>query len=366
MKQMVALGHEVYAVTPKGDRVGHFETHGIHEIHYNMQRSSINPFAEIWAMASMYRTLLNLSPDLLHTFTIKPNIYGAIVGKWAKIPRIVSTITGLGSVFLDSSFKARMLRMGVARLYQWALHRTDVTIFQNQTDRDMFIQQTLIPAHKAQLIRSSGVDTSFFDPSHVDSKTRNTLKAQFKIKSNQCVVMMIARAIWHKGIAEYFNAVQRVHEQDDTVRFYLVGDTDDGNPSCVPSHIIRANPSVTWLGAREDIRELLAMSDVVVLPSYREGVPRTLLEASSMEKPMVTTQTAGCIEVVQEGINGYLVPVKDSKLLAQRILTLAQTPSMRIAMGKKAREIAVLEFDVNRVVQAYVNLYGKLLNNAVA
>lgn len=360
MQKMVELGHEVYAVCPKGEFEGKFEVAGISEVHYHIERKSLNPLTELKALWEIYRTLKTLAPDILHTFTAKPNIYGAIAGRWAKIPVIVSTVTGLGSFFIDTSFKARMIQRVIKSLYRSLLHQTNATIFQNSTDRHYFMKQGLVPKSKARLVRSSGVDTRFFHPDCVAQESLDALKSELGMTEGRVVVMMIARAIWHKGIAEYLEAAQKARQKESNILFYLVGGTDDGNHSCVPSTTLKNQPFVMWLGERQDIRELLALSDIVVLPSYREGVPRTLLEASAMAKPMVATDTVGCTEVVRDGVNGYLVPLKDSDILSERILKLAASKDVREAMGKKAREIALEEFDVKIVVEQYLQIYEKL------
>jgi N,N'-diacetylbacillosaminyl-diphospho-undecaprenol alpha-1,3-N-acetylgalactosaminyltransferase len=169
---------------------------------------------------------------------------------------------------------------------------------------------------------------------------------------------MVARAIWHKGLAEYIDAARMLRVQYPDVVFLLAGDVDLGNPSSASRDYLLNQPHVRWLGPRTDIAELTALCDVYVLPSYREGVPRALLEAASMAQPIGTTDAVGCREVVEDGVNGILVPVRDSEALAKGIATLLDDPVLRERMGRAGREKAVREFDVRHVVQQYLELYG--------
>jgi N,N'-diacetylbacillosaminyl-diphospho-undecaprenol alpha-1,3-N-acetylgalactosaminyltransferase len=217
-------------------------------------------------------------------------------------------------------------------------------VFQNRDDRDYFVQERLAAEEKSMLIRSSGVDTEYFCPDrHWDGE--------------KVVVLMIARAIWHKGIREYYEAAEMLRTEAPAVECRLVGGTDPGNPSCAdPGYL--SSGAVEWRGYRREVRPEIAEADIVVLPSYREGVPRTLLEAASMGKPIVTTEVPGCREVVEEGTNGLLVPPRNSKALADAIARLAKDPAMRERMGKAGRQKALEEFSIERVVGAYLDLYG--------
>ena len=197
------------------------------------------------------------------------------------------------------------------------------------------------------LIRSSGIDTEVFQPKNIQ-----------RDNSKPIVVLMVARAIWHKGIREYYEAADRL--KNENIEFRLIGDTDTGNPSCADEEFLKSS-NVKWFGHRDDIKEQIQECNIFVLPSYREGVPRTLLEASSLAKPMVTTDAIGCREVVDDGVNGFLVPVKDSVELSKRILELSKDSELREMMGSSAREKALKEFDIKIVVQKYMEVYEKII-----
>ena len=261
----------------------------------------------------------------------------------AKVPLIVNAVTGLGSFYIESSKKAQMVKKVMEILYKESNKRAKYCIFQNSDDMEYFIKQGLVAKEKAILIKSSGIDTEKF-------------KLQERVENSKTVVLMIARAIWHKGVSEYYEAAKIL--KDENVKFVLIGDTDDGNISCATEEFLNSG-YVEWMGHRDDIKEQIAKCDIFVLPSYREGIPRTLLEASSMSKPIVTTNTVGCKEVVDDGYNGFLVPIKDAKELAKKIKILLDDAVLREKMGQNSREKAIKEFDVKIVVDQYLKVYNE-------
>ena len=357
MQKMIEEGHEVYAVCPKGDKFELFERYGIKAIAYNIERSSLNPFKEVKAIYNIYKTIKPLNLDILHTFTAKPNIYGTIAAKMAKVPTILNLVEGLGSFYIEDSFKNRIMRTLIEELYKLVFKFSDQVVFVNSDDPKYLLEKKVITPNKITIIKSVGIDTTEFDPENIIQTEIDILKKDLGMK-NKIIVLMVARAIWHKGVHEFYEAA-RLLVKNKNVRFILVGDVDKGNPSSADKAYL-AEGNVLWLGHRDDILLLTAMSDIYVLPSYREGIPRTLLEAASMAKPIITTDTVGCRDVVSEGENGYLVPVKDSVLLAAKIDDLAKDPDTRKIMGENGRIRAINEFDIKRVVKQYMELYHRL------
>lgn len=345
MIELVKRGYKVYAICPKGDKFNEFEQYGISALSYEIQRNSLNPFKELKTIGDIYRLIKPLELDILQNFTAKPNIYGSIVGYLAKVPMVLNAVTGLGSYYISDTKKAIIVKRIMDKLYKFANKKANFCIFQNSDDRKYFIENSLISPDKAIVIKSSGIDTKVFKP-----------EIKKKIQKEHTVVLMIARAIWHKGIAEYYEAADILKEKN--VQFILIGDTDNGNISCADEHFLK-NTHVTWLGHRDDIKEQIEACDIFVLPSYREGVPRTLLEAASLAKPIVTTDTVGCREVVDNEINGYLVPIKDAQSLADKIELLVNDENLRDTMGKNGRIKAINEFDVKIVVEQYLEIYDK-------
>ena len=345
MIELLKHDYIVYAICPRGEKFDEFEKYGVKALEYKIERQSLNPFKELTTIKNIYHIVKPLQLDILQNFTAKPNIYGSIVGFLAKVPMVVNAVTGLGSFYISETKKAKAVKTVMEFLYKESNKRADFCIFQNSDDRAYFIHSGLVQENKAILIKSSGIDTKLFQPA-----------TQKKVRNNETVVLMIARAIWHKGIAEYYGAAEIL--KDENIKFILIGDTDEGNVSCADELFLKSG-NVTWLGHRDDIKEQIEACDVFVLPSYREGVPRTLLEASSLAKPIVTTDTVGCREVVDDGYNGFLVPLKDKILLAQKIKILHDNSDLAGTMGKNGRIKAIKEFDVDIVVKQYLELYDK-------
>ena len=358
MQALVKEGHKVYAVCPKGDKFDLFGYYGIEAVAYNIERSSLNPFKEVKAIYNIYNAIKPLDLDILHTFTAKPNVYGTLAGKIAKVPRILNLVEGLGSFYVEDTFKNRVVRRLIETLYKVVFSLSQQVVFVNSDDPNYLEEQNVISPDKITIIKSVGIDTKIFSPEAIDSEEITDLRASLGL-GTKVVVLMVARAIWHKGVREFYEAAAKLSDNED-IQFILVGDIDEGNHSSADKTYLKSG-SALWLGHRDDILQLTSMSDIYVLPSYREGVPRTLLEAASMGKPIVTTDTVGCREVVKDGYNGFLVPVKNTESLSQKIQLLAQDEGMRKIMGDNGRILAINEFGVHKIVEQYLHLYSSLL-----
>ncbi len=345
MIELVKKGFTVYAICPRGDKFDKFKNYGIVALEYKIRRASLNPFKELKTIRNIYKVIKPLKLDILQNFTSKPNVYGSIAGHLAKVPLVVNAVTGLGSFYISDTKKAKAVKNVMEILYKESNKKANFCIFQNSDDMKYFIDKKLVNKKKAILIKSSGIDTNIFKP-----------KEYKRDENKEVIVLMIARAIWHKGIKEYYEAANIL--KNEKIRFVLIGDTDEGNLSCANEEFLNSG-NVTWLGHRDDIKKQIELCDIFVLPSYREGVPRTLLEASSLSKPIVTTNTVGCREVVDDGINGFLVPIKDGDTLAIKIKELSDKEDLRDTMGKNGRIKVLKEFDVNIVVKKYLEVYDK-------
>ncbi len=345
MKELVKRRHRVYAIAPKGEFLEKFLEYGITPVSYEIERDSLNPVKELKTIKRIRSIVHDISPDILHTFMHKPNIYGNLTG--AK--NIVNTITGLGSFFIHDDIKSVGVRVLIETLYKYTSSRTKRVVFQNRDDLDYFTKKGIVPEEKAVLIKGSGIDTEAFKPMPKNKKLINELGLKDKP-----VILMVARVIMDKGVKEYIESAELLK---DKAYFLYAGDIDRGNKNA----FIPDWKNVKYLGFRKDIRELLSICDIFVLPSYREGIPRTLLEAASMEKPIVTTDTVGCREIVDDGVNGFLVPIKNSKALTERIEFFIDNPKVRVEFGKKGREKVLREFDVKIIVEQYLRLYEEIL-----
>ncbi len=353
MKALKNRGHKIFAIAPDDRYKKELESDGFFFIQYKMKRQSLNPIEEILSIKAIYQAIKPLNLDILQTSTVKPNIYGTFAAKLAKIPKVYNLVEGMGSFYIDDTLKAKIVRSIIETLYKRASSLSDLTIFVNSDDPKYMIDRGLIVPHKVKVIKSVGIDTKEYDPAKVDKD--KVLNWREKLSSDgKPIVMMVARAIWHKGIKEFYEASKIV---GDKAHFVLVGDTDSGNPSCANEEFLKSG-KVNWIGRQSDMVTLTAVSDIYVLPSYREGVPRTLLEAASMAKPIVATDVVGCREVVSDGVNGFLVPVKDSRTLAEAIDRLIENVELREKFGKASRQKAMEEFDMPKVVEQYLPLYS--------
>jgi glycosyltransferase involved in cell wall biosynthesis len=266
----------------------------------------------------------------------------------AKIPKIVNTVTGLGYVFTNE--KTVWLRHLVMGLYRISLNCADFTFFQNQDDYGFFLSRGLVKKFGTALLPGSGVDCEHFSP----------LSGLNPLKESQLTFLMVSRLLKDKGVYEFVEAARQVKEIHPKARFKLLGRRDVRNPNVVPESDLKSWDNqglVSWSGEVSDVRPIIAKSDVVVLPSYREGISRALLEAAAMAKPIITTDAVGCREVVDDEINGLLVPVKDAPALAGAMERMINDPEMRKRMGKAGRKKVEREFDEKIVIQKILKIY---------
>ncbi len=355
MKELIKKGIKVYAICPKGDKNRALKEIGCEVVNYDIQRESINPFKEKQAIDNIYQAIKDLDLDMIHTFTAKPNIYGTFAAKKANIPIILNLVEGLGSFYVHNTLKNILIRNIMEKMYKKAFSLSNGCIFVNSDDPKYMVQKDIIKKEKVKIIKSVGVDTKKFDINRYSSKDIEKIKAKNNI-SKKVVVLMIARAIWDKGVKEFYESAKTLKQKYHDIELVLVGPTDEGNHTCASKEYLQSG-DVKWLGLRDDIADLIAVSDIFVLPSYREGLPVTLMEATSMSKPIVTTDTVGCKDVVKDGYNGFLVPIKDSKTLSNKIEKLILDEKLRKKFGENGRKVAKEFFDIDKIVKQYMDYY---------
>lgn len=308
----------------------------------------MNPLAELATIVRLARLYRAVRPDVVHHFTIKCVLYGSIAARLAQVSRIVNALTGLGYAFMGSDRRARWLKPLVSQFY-WIVLRNTQVIFQNPDDLSSFLSAGLVNQEQAHLIRGSGVDVNRFVPG-----TREAVRP--------LRVLMAARLLWAKGLGEFVEAASIVG-RSVSGEFLVAGDADLGNPDAVPQVTIdgwKRQSSVRFLGHVDDMLDLLSSVDVAVLPSYREGTPRFLLEAAACGLPLVATNVPGCREVVRDNENGFLVPVNDAEALADAILRLLRDENLRRRMGASSREIVCREFSAEHVIARTIAVYAKI------
>ena len=352
-------GYDVLLISPPGPYGNRLRGLGLRWESLPMQRRSLNPLRELALLWHLTRLLRRERPALVHGFTIKCAVYGSLAARLAGIPARVNAVAGMGYVFTSSHVKARLLRPVVRGLLRLALGGRDARlILQNADDVELFRRAGLVdPAH-IRLIRGSGVDC-----------------AQFAGISRQAPddgcprILLASRLLWDKGVGEYVAAIRQLRSQGRMLQALLAGTPDPGNPAAVPEPTIREwvdEGLLTWLGHVDDMAGLLGSVDIVVLPSYREGLPRTLVEAAACGLPLITTDVPGCREVVSDGVDGLLVPMGNSDALAQAIARLQDHPAFARQLGEAARRKARTQFDERIVIQRTMAVYAELCDLSAA
>ncbi|CAJ0888585.1 galacturonosyltransferase [freshwater sediment metagenome] len=346
-------GHEILLVSPPGPYGEKLLSLGFRWVSAPMERRSLNPLRELILLGWLWRLMRNERPDIVHNFTIKCTVYGGVVGRLVKAGR-VNSVTGMGHVFINNSFKAQFLRSLLRPLMRLALGGPrGILILQNTDDVQLFEKTGLIPFEQVRLVRSSGVDCSrFLPPLDQRASAREPLR-----------IVLAARMLWEKGVREFVEAARLLKTEGRQLRFLLAGLPDPGNPASIPENALlrwEVEGLVEWLGHVEDMPKLLANADIVILPSYREGLPKTLIEAAACARPLITADVPGCREVVTHGVNGLLVPVRDAVALARAIAKLQDDPGLMRRLGEAAREKALIQFDERVVIAQTIAIYREL------
>ena len=338
IQEMVSRGHEVIGMAPEEGFEQALQTLGAQYQSIPLRRNGMNPVEDLKTLRFLSKKIAELKPDVVFSYTAKPVIYGSLAAGYAGIKHIYSMITGLGYAFAGATWKQRLTAFFLTHLYRRAAHFNNCLIFQNPDDLAMFLDLRIVrDEEKTAIVNGSGVDIEKF------SYTEACLQP--------VSFLLIARLIWDKGIREYVEAARLLKKRYPQVRFRILGPLDK-NPHAITSDTVRrweADGIVEYLGRTDDVRPYLKESSVYVLPSYREGTPRSVLEALSIGRPVVTTDAPGCRETVIDGLNGYLVPVKDAERLAVAMEKLITDPGLILNMGKESRRIAVEKYDVRKV-----------------
>jgi glycosyltransferase involved in cell wall biosynthesis len=343
MHAMRDAGFEVIAIAPY-DRYSQkiidagFEFHDI-----KMNAQGINPIEDLRTTYQFYKLFKKISPDVLCQYTIKPNIYGSFVASMLKI-KMINNIAGLGTLFIKENVVTKIAKV----LYKVSQHKADRVFFQNRDDLAFFTGKGIVNAAKCDVLPGSGVDTNRFKPHYTEERQ----KVRF---------LLIARMIWEKGIGEYVKAAREIKKIHPNVEFCLLGFLDVENPGAITKSEMDEwveEGVINYLGVSDKVDQVIQSADCVVLPSYyREGTPKTLLESGSSAKPIITTDSVGCRDVVDHGVNGFICEPRsweDLKLKIEMFLEL--THEEKLEMGKRSREKIKREFDEKIVINKYLDL----------
>lgn len=346
-------GHEVVIVSAPETGEGHLEGYGFRHIAIPMSRSDFSLLDEFKAFSSLRRTYLEEKPDLVHHVTIKPVVYGSFAARSAGVRAVVNAVPGMGFIFTRRGYIAALRRAFVNMLYRLAMsHRNMRVIFQNVEDMRGFVGHAIVRREQAVLIRGSGVDLEKFPPTAPPMPP--------------ITFVLPSRMLRDKGVWEYAKAAALVRKEHPDWQFWLVGGVDPGNPSTLAtSEMVKLEQrfGVRWLGHRDDVAHIMQQAHVVCLPSYREGLPKVLLEASAIGRALIASNIAGCREVVTEGVTGLLVEPRDVDSLADAMRRLGEDDELRTRCANAALKRAQALYSVEDVVDHTFRVYAELLNS---
>ena len=349
----VNAGYKVTVLTRCRVSAREFKSHGLFIENIEFSRHGLNPITELATIFRLRSTLKRIKPEIVHNIALKPVVLGSLAAQLAGICNIVTAPGGMGYVLTSRESKARVLRPIVKVLIRYVLGRKNRRIIiENHDDFENLVSGGFANRDSIALIKGAGVNVRNF--------------AHQPEPAEPIKLIMVSRLLRDKGVHEFIDAAKTVRSKNHNVQFLLVGDVDDGNPTSMNSEAITdlANSKyVTWLGARTDIAKLLAKSHIACLPSYREGLPKSLIEAASVGRPIVATDVPGCREVVSHMVNGLLVKPRDAQALAAAIEKLVEDPNLRKSMGEENRRKAEAEYaneiiigQTHRVYDSFYNL----------
>ncbi len=341
----LAEGWEVHAIAPEDEYSKRLTNMGciFHPIQVDNKGS--NPIKDLQTTLSFRKILKEIKPDISLHYTVKPNIYATLAARTLGIP-VISNISGLGTIFIRQNF---ISKIGIT-LYKLALKHPKVVFFQNPDDKTLFLKKKIIKETQAKLLAGSGIDTNYFTP--------------FYKENNHLSFLMVARLIYDKGILEYYASAKKIKKESPNVTFNICGFIEPESQLGVDKKTVekwQKEGVINYLGTTDDIKSIINQHQIIVLPSYREGTPKTLLEAAATAKPIITTDVPGCREVVKDGINGYLCEAKSIDDLAEKIKKMIKTsPESRQKMGEKGRELVLNKFDQRFVIETYITEIEKI------
>lgn len=348
IRRMLADGYDVAAIAPPDAHSSILESMGCRFIPLEMDNKGANPLRDLALLRRYHAVLRSLRPMAYLGYTIKPNVYGSLAAQMLGIPTI-NNVSGLGTAFIRNTW----LTPVVKGLYRTAFHRAHTVFFQNEDDRGLFLQHALVVAGRTAVLPGSGIDLTQFNPA-----------AQLPRPPGKRHFLLIARLLRDKGVGEYVDAARAIRARHPDCRFALLGFLDVENRTAVSRAEVDAwvqEGVVEYLGATDDVRPYINEADCVVLPSYREGTARTLLEAAAMGKPLIATDVPGCNNVVSHGVNGYLAKVRSAEDLARQMEIFATLPVPEAeALGRASRAKVEAEFDERLVVDRYLEILAAL------
>jgi len=339
--KLQSQGYKVIVVAPLDSYTAKLENKANHFIEWQLSGAGINPILEIKSLLQLVKIIKQQQPEIILSYTPKANIYTNLVSRLFNVS-VISNVSGLGSVFINKTW----LQVLVKILYKFAFAKTSKVFFQNQDDLDLFLNLQLVTCSQTKLLPGSGVDVDLFAPRPETSNPHNNF-----------IFMFVGRLLKEKGLVEFLDAARTMKSKNSQVEFWVLGEIASTNPSSFTKLDIldhQNQGTIKYLGATDLVQDYISQVDCVVLPSYREGMPKSLLEASSMGKPIITTNVPGCRQVLEVGVTGLMCEAKDAAGLAQQMQTMVDfSPEQRKSMGEKGRERMCEFFSERIVLDAY-------------
>lgn len=346
VKALISKGYEVHTIAPMDEYTHYLTEAGCKHHKIRMDSRGANPIKDFALIVELFSIYRKLRPDIILHYTVKPNVYGTIAASLLRIP-VINNVCGLGTVFLKSNLVSKIAIL----LYKLTFRLPKKVFFQNPEDLQLFLDRKLVPAHTADLLPGSGIDLEKFSPLEFN-------------RNKSFTFLMISRLITDKGVLEYIEAVKKLKRQGLQARFQILGAKDPEHRRGIKTKVIDEwiqSETVEYLGTTDDVRHFINKADCIVLPSYREGTPRTLLEAASSSKPVIATDVPGCHNIVEHNLNGLLCKVKDANDLADKMTEMAALDDSTLKrFGLNGRKKVELQFNENLVINKYIETIAQL------
>lgn len=341
--RMIEKGHEVVAVGPENDYENQLKEIGVRFVQLKFNRLTTNPLEDLKLLVGLIRLLRIEKPDVYFGYTIKPVIYGSIAARLSGIANRYAMVTGLGSLFIESNKSKRLVKTIAKILYKIGFACNNKVFFQNSDDINELVKNKLLPKEKCELVNGSGVNLDYYTSSPMPREN---------------IFLFVGSVMGDKGVREYMQAASIVKKVNPDIRCWIVGPMDNRLTGITESEMkpYIEDGSIEYFGSVEDVRPYLNKCRFYILPSYREGTPRSVLEAMAKGRPIITTDAPGCRETVVNGLNGFLIPVKDSKTLSQKMNWLLENPDKAEEMAEESLRIVREKYDVNLVNKQLLKL----------
>jgi len=348
----IDAGYDVTLVSNFNKLESKIKNRGVNVININFVRSSKHPFTDLKNIFKLIFILRKEKPDIIHNVALKTILIASIAGLFSKKMVIINAFTGLGYVFSSDQLHAKLIRFFIKPIFKLLFRRSNYwTIFQNPDDMNLFERLGLINLNQSTLIRGSGVETNKF----IQSDDLNKIP----------VVMLASRMLWDKGVGEFVKVAKRAYKNKINAEFMLVGGIDNDNPMSIPLSTLNqwvSNGDVQWEGHSDNMPDMLASASIVCLPSYREGLPKVLLEAAAIGRPLIASDGPGCREIVRDKHNGLLVKMRDADSLYEAVLMLVNNREMRETMGRNSRTLVETELSTTIINTQTIELYRRVVN----